>query len=468
MLCDFNKLYVLLQMYLLFSNFVQQMVAYISESVITTKMLRTSFTRIALRHPMLRMHLNRASNGDFHFETLNTVIVNIEERTKTDWVSVWEESAAVKLGNDDQPLWFVRHLPEAKTDYTTDHLRHQCNLIISFHHAITDALSVLEICNEVMIEIHSEMKGEAIVAIGDSTLSQSIPPSLEKVATNHMAISDKMVSKILIFFSKNQTNFFMKMAKLGQRSLFMRHSSVQALFQREQKAITCKPTSSVVPVSFSKEQTNALFTECKKHKVSPLAALAAAYFVCLDKHASIRDRNVTFTLSSNLRKFVENEYEDINAYRALYVSLPVMQVKMPSVDKSMWTIAKEYQRVVHSDIERKTMRAVWSVELFNMLSKSDTSSILDRSCFLAGFHNAGRVDFLNRSDESPIRLAACYGSVSDYDVAGCLFNIFSMTHEGKFSFTFAYSTNVVTKQFAEKLGGEIKETLIKSEEIGEI
>ena len=44
------------------------------------------------------------------------------------------------------------------------------------------------------------------------------------------------------------------MAKLGQGSLFRRHSSVQSLLQREQKAITYKPTSSVVHVALSKEE----------------------------------------------------------------------------------------------------------------------------------------------------------------------------------------------------------------------
>ena len=434
------------------------MVSFISESHITSEMLRASFTRIAQRHPMMRTRFRRSHRGDLYFEMLDDVIVNLEERTESDWVSVWEENVTANLGHDDQPLWFVQHLPEAEPDYTTDQYRHQCTFLLTHHHASWDAMTTTcIILNELLNELESAIKGEVK---SDNIISLPFPPPLETVVRNYLSISDQILMQILTFCSKYCPNLFIKMAKLGQRSLFRRHSSVQALLQREQKAITCKPTSSVVPVSFSKEQTKALFTKCKKHKVSPFAALAASYFVCLDKHATIRNKDVSFAVTSNLRKYGEEKYPDINNYCSVNIALTPMQMKMPSANKSLWDVANEYQRVIHSDLKEKAIKGVTRVEVLNMLNKSDRQSVRDRSFFLGSFHNGGKVDVLNRSDASPIRLAACHASMSDYKLPAFLVSIFCITFEGELSFTLQYGTNVLTKEFARELSADIKTTLL--------
>ena len=435
------------------------MATFISESGITSEMLRASFTRIALRHPMMRMRFRRSHGGELHFEILDDVIINLEERTESDWVSVWEENVTVSLGHDDQPLWFLQHLPEAKPDYTTDQYRHQCTFLLTYHHACVDGMSGCILINELLNDLESVIKGEIK---SDNITSLPFPPPLETVIDNYLSTSDQIMMKILTFCSRHCPKFFLKMAKLGQSSLFRRHSSVQALLQREQKVITCKTTSSVVPVTLSKQQTKALFTECKQQKVSPLAALAAAYFVCLDKHATIRDKDVTFAITSNLRKYGEEKYPDINTYFSCFTAMSPMQMKIPSTNKSLWDVAKEYQRVIHSDLEKKAIKGVTTAEVFNMMTKADTQSVRDRSFFLASFHNFGKVDVLNRSDASPIRLAAYHASMSNYKIPGFLASISCITFESVMSFTLQYGTNVLTKGFATELGADIKTTLMEN------
>ena len=413
---------------------------------------------------MLRMRFRRSHRGDLHFEMLDDVIVNLEERTESDWVSVWEENVTANIGHDDQPLWFVQHLPEAKPDYTTDQYRHQSTVLITCHHALADALALYVIINELMNELECKIKA---VVEDDNAIPFSIPPSLETVVDNYRSASDRMMQHMLNFFSKYCPNLFIKMAKLGQRSLFRRHSSVQALLRREQKAITCKPTSSVVPVTLSKEQTKALFTECKKHKVSPLAALAAAYFVCLDEHASIRNKKVSFAVSSDMRKYGEDDYPDINNFIGSYATLLPVQMKMPSNKKTLWEVANEYQHTIHTDIDKTAIKSISTVEVFNMLSKSDRQSVRDRSFFLGSFHNGGKADILNRSDNSPIHLAAYHGSMSDYKLPGFLFSFFCITFEGQMSFTLQYSKNVVTTEFAQQMSRNIKDLLITNSHVVE-
>ena len=419
-------------------------------------MVKSAFTRTATRHPLLRSRLVRKDGGQLHFELLEKVIVNVYERHDSDWVCRFEENMNIKLGYDDKPLWYIEYLPEYKSKYTNDQYKHSCTLVMTAHHSIVDGVGGRMIMNQVMNDLQSQLKGDIDI---QQTFSLPIPPPVENIFGKRSKF-DLLLESVLGMVSEYLPGAFVSFVKWCQPSVFRRHSSVQALLSREQKSITVAPTTSIIPLILSKEQTQALQKQCDKHNVTTQAALMAAYFINLDKHASIRGRDATVFTTFNIRDHKDVTFEDMNSHFGLYRAQCIFQLKMLEVYESLWTAAETFHKIVNRDIEKKIRNTIPGNELLTMLSKTDTDSIHDRSCMLASFHECHTFDPVTRYSDWPVRMVEYKCGFADHDMPGCLFNMIHMTFDRQFSVFLMYSTAVMSRDFAAQMGADVKDSLI--------
>ena len=419
-------------------------------------MLRSAFNRLVIRHPLLRARLVR-TNGEIYFDILEDVSVNVEEIHGSDWVTVFEDNMTRELGHDDQPLWFIQYLPEVKPEYTNELYKYQCTVSFTSHHSVVDGVSMRMLLNELMNELQSELKGDAKK---QEITSLPIPPPIEDIFGKRSRF-DLFLESVLAMVSEYLPGAFVSFVKWCQPSVFRRHSSVQALLSREQKSSDVTPTTSIVHLILSKEQTEALHSKCAKHNVTTQAALIAAYFITLDKQASIRGKDVTFFSSVDVRNHKEVIAEDIDSQYAIYRVICDFQMKMPEAGEPAWDTADKFHKVVSKDIDKKVRNGIPGNFLFAMMCKTDKDSIRDRSCMLATFHDCHTFEPVSRYPDCPVRMVGYKCGYSDHNLPGFLFNIIKMTYDGEFSAFFKYSTSVITKEFAKQMVADIKDTLIK-------
>ena len=430
------------------------MAVLISDIPLTLNMIKSAFTKLALKHPLLRMRITQKDGEDPQFEMMDEVTVNIEERQETDWVKVFEENSTTDFGDHDQPLWFVQVLPDAKPDYTTNQHEYQSTLLLSCHHSIIDGMSNMLLFNELMNELETEITGKGR---SDVIASCPIPPPAEVVVNNRpllhilgerfLNMSIKLYPQVLLWIFKHLAS-----------SNFTQQPSIRTLIQQNKSPTSSSPTTSVFPISLSRDETKTLIGECKRHKVSPLSAFISAYCIALDKQIPLTSTNLSFEISSSLRQRTGFLDDEMKKNIACYISFLHLEVKMSDVEMDIWKIAEMCEEMIHKDLDQKAMAALSMFGFASVVNKYLPNAKEER-CSFGSVNNYGRLAFLSRSQDSPVCLAIAHGSFAHHNFAGPLIGFNMMTCVERFTCSLAYSTKVVSKSFLCQIGQDIKDML---------
>ena len=436
------------------------MVFFISKRSVTFQMIRSGMEMLAQSHPLLRMHLiENGDNGRMQFEKSPSLIVDLEERQEKNWITVLEQQSNVFFKHGENLLWLVKYLPEEESDYTNDEYKYQCPLLFKFHHSIVDGMAVMRLVNDMMDNLESQIEERDEQDI----ISQNVPPSIESITGIDRGLwYYSGIGCLTRFFSKSHPRFILKIIKVVKPNFFKIRPYLDLFISKEKTCITSSPATSLIPIYLDEENTNILLYNCKQNKISPLAALVAAHFIIADKYMSIKEEKIVANISVNVRRLPKFANDlCMQHHCACYVSIIDCILQITPSDKSLWVLARKCQTIIHNNLEKKMYRYLREAVFLSVPHKVFPEPDNHMS-ILALFNNYGKCTFLDRDQNSPIKLAASQGCPTFHHGKSMLFSITSAMFENKLSWNLTYFTNVTTPKTASDIAHEMNDLLLRS------
>ena len=426
-----------------------------SERPTSLQSVEIALSRLAERHPLLRMKVSTNGTDNDWFIPMDKMEVLVEELPDKSWLDVMEQQLSEsKINVEEGPLWHVKFLPNINTEDTYVNLPHQFALIFVFDHAICDGGSMIRLINETLLCLEDEMSGVRNI---DTIKSLPLPkPSCDLTDIEHRLPLSLKVVKLLISWLPFIVGGIVKRLTVKGRSEWIMKINNNLI----PPAVI--PATKIIPIIFNQSETTWLMKACKTHNVSPFAAFQAALLTILKDKLSLPEE-IEFNITVDLRSYyAKSEEDDIFQQAVSYATFLSCKTRIPKQHTcDFWTLAKYCKHAVHDNLVGRINNSLQFLPIIRKIPIDVLVSEPQDIESLAAFHNIGNCSFLDRRDDCPVRIIATYGGIPQHKNANSLFHASCIYLEKKFLCGLSYSTKKITKHTALQISADIKQEIIK-------
>ena len=403
-------------------------VIFSSERLISLHSVEIALSRLAERHPLLRMKVRQSiSNDNDWFSPMDKMEVKVEEFPDKLWMDVMEQQLSESgIHVEEGPLWHVKFLPNINTENKDVKLPHQYTLIFVFDHAICDDNSMLRLINETLLYLEDEMNGSENY---DKIESLPLPESLcDLTHVEHRLPLSLKIFKLLISWFPFIVCGLMRRLTVKDRSEWTKKMNNNLI----PPAVI--PATKMVPMAFNQSESRQLMKACKSHNVSPFAAFQAALLTVINDKLSLPEET-DFNTTVDLRPhYAKSQSDHIFQQVVSYATFLLCKTRIPKTKKNseFWTLAEYCKHAVHDNLVTRIEK---SLELMSIGSKIPVDVLVsepDKVTSVAIFHNLGNCSFLDRRDDCPVRVMATYGCIPQHKSASALFHAHCLYLEKRF------------------------------------
>ena len=377
------------------------------------------------------------------FNFKDDVSVDVEELKTSDWGSVCRQIQADGF-SDTSKLWHVKMLAVAQDEPTEPKYPHHCKLILTIDHSIGDGLSMAAVLQGVHDYIEADLSGNII----EDPVSLPIPPTAEQI----MHIRYIPVYHSLVKFAGIIPRLILKI-KTKNNDKQCQTSFIKRIIEQEMK----KPTFgrrglNTITTLFTQEHTSLLLRTCKRHKVSPMTALMAGFFLTVADHLPIREaKDMSYRISFAFQKKGNSNDRVASFGRDLINLWPDFQNGV-----TFWETADHCQRGVHENIAKRQkddLKQINNIPTF--LPVSDSVRMETLVCV----NNYGKALYPEKNDPS-IKMVTPIGSMD----CGKIYplHICMAYTEGKIYWWLNYRNDVVSEETAKEMVKSINDIVMKN------
>ena len=397
--------------------YIVRTVIFSSERPISLQSVEIALSRLAERHPLLRVKVSSNGPDNEWFIPMDKMKVKVEELPNKSWLDVMEQQLSESgINVEEGPLWHVKFLSNINTEDTDVKLPHQYALVFVFDHAICDGNSFLRIMNETFLYFENEMNGNEN---HDRINPLPLPESLCDLADveYRLPLSLKLIQLLISWFPSIIGRIVTRLTVKGA-SEWIKKINKNLI----PPAVT--PATNMIPMAFNQSETRQLMKACKSHNVSPFAAFQAALLTVLNDKLSLPEET-EFKITVNLRPYYAKSDADYIFQQVVsYATFIPCKATIPKKNNSsdFWTLAENCKHAVHDNLVTQFDK---SLQLYSIMRKIPVDILVsepDEVTSVAIFHNLGNCSFLDRRDNCPVRVIATYGCIPQHQSPGQLFH----------------------------------------------
>ena len=417
-----------------------------SKVKLTQNHVKKALLKLLERYPLLRMRVTvdkfrqpwfeEMENGSLEFRYMNHVHA-------TEWLHAFEKQInGASLNTEQGPLWRVALLREVSED-TEQGILYKNSLLFTFHHSISDVISILGLKNKLVEFLGLLHNGEAIEAKSlpfrapiESLMGHTVtnPSIWERLRIGCNSTLNKL--RVLFCNAKPINPYLLKFAP--PRCNFMAQKT------------------SAIPRNCTKEETIALIRCSKANQCTVHGALTAAIYLALsqilEQNTNDSKNPLLSTFTINIRKECDPKVE--NEEFGLYATFDSLQLTVNSSTMSnvqFWQFARSCTREVHSRIDSgKHLEVLKIFQCVNIPSiwalwRYETLHGLRRELF--NLTNAGSLT-VDQEGKSPYKFAGTYLATRTAHVC-YVFGINIFTINDRLYWTLEYCPEITAKSQAE-------------------
>ncbi len=397
------------------------------QGIISFDLLRSAIDLLQKRHPLLQVHLQELDDGCFFCAdgTLTIPAIAIERQHEQQWLEIAENELRQKFSGEFTPLCRITLLQSSTQPYKNE-------LIVTFHHAIADGISVLHLIHELLSYYQQLVENTPIPKV------ESLPllPSLEQLLQKSLA-------------EVNAADF--TPAKPIETT-----SSPNLLIQ--QMAAVSDRQTRLIPHELDQYLTLQIKNRCRTEQTTVHGILCAAMMMsCAQKLSSQTPILVSCSSSINLRSSCSPTVEP--SYLGCFIA-NVTTTHHADPKANIWDLARECQSNILRSVQNKIPHYQASnAELLNKYQPAFLAQVAE--------HNMGRNTTTHVSNLGQCDLKAVYGSIrlesfyfaSGLNLVGTCFWLGTVTINQKLFCTFTYTNPLISMKMAEALADSVVQIL---------
>lgn len=340
------------------------------EGEIVTNIVRQALDLLQTRHPMLRVGIVELPNGAY-FSSQGIKKIPLRTITKTNenqWLDIFEEELHQKFSEDFTPLCRITLLSSSPSNGISE-------IVLTFHHAITDGLSCMSFIDELLFYYQKIAAGEKISHVNKLPFLAPIEQTLDRSFVN--------LNKIEKPENKN-----------------IKELRLPKLIIETEAPLNQRRTHLVKRIIRSETVLN-LKQRCKQEKTTVHGALSAAMLFGAIQISAFNEP-ISFSCSSsiNLRKY--NLPEIGRNYIGCFISR-VDNIHTLTENTNFWDLARECKKQVNSSIN-ETINNLINGKGFDNISRLSIRKSLEEN-------STGRTQTINISNRGKFDLAKSYGKL---------------------------------------------------------
>ena len=420
--------------------------------------------QIMKKHPLLRVKIEYLKKTQKPwFIPVEDLAIDVEELPASDWSDVLEDQlSSISVDVTKAPSWKVKFFQDSNTSYADGNHKYQFVFMFIASHVICDGFAAHIIINDIVSGIKRQISG---IADDSETVSLPFPQSLENMILmeNRRLISLALLKRLYNFLEKY-------LQTIGETYIPREQNIWLHKFGSEiSRDPTIRPTTSILPMTFSKMETSTLINACRMHNVSPLAVLQAASLIVLGQELSIPDTEVEFGCTVSSRKSAAKSPDDIIYQQiASYVSFLPCKVTTPEDldNPDFWAMVEACRTAVHDNLNKRYQEQMHQDTYLHtgFKNKEIFHKINIRSKELVVYNNLGKMAMFKNDFESLIQLKEVFGGTAQHSGSWPLFNITSAYFSSQFCWHLVFYPNIVSKKTAKRIAKKTQELIMKQSE----
>lgn len=400
------------------------------EGVISLDVLRSALDLLQKRHPLLQVHLQDSDEG-FLFCADGTSIIPlraIDRQHEQQWIEIAEDELLQKFSGEFEPLCRMTLVQESEKNGRNE-------LIVTFHHAIADGISVLHFLNELLSYYQQLAEGLPISPMESLPLLPSLDQLLKK------CLSDLDIAK-LTQFTPSQT-------------------SPSPTLLIEQTAPVSDRRTHLIPREFDRDLTLQIKNRCRAEQTTVHGALCAATILaCVHQLSSKAPVLLSCSSSVNLRASCFPPVEP--SYLGCFIS-NVTTTHLAELNANFWELARECHSNIYQLVHHKVPHYQASnAELLNKYQPSFLAQLAE--------HNMGRNSIAHVSNLGQWDCKTSYGSIrlksfhfaTGLSLVGTCFWLGAVTVHQNLFCTFTYTEPLISTKTAETLADSMITVLTRA------
>ena len=392
---------------------------------ISPNLLRIAINLLQKQHPILRTHLQQQKDR-FYFSSQDTLPIPLQVISltqKQQWLEIAQKELLKRFPDSLEPL--CRIILLQKMDDVDS------GLIVTFHHAIADGISVVNLLDELLdyyyqLSINSSLPSMATLA--------TLPPLerlLEKCLTDHADLSSANLSPS---------------APPNVDSLIIEATVPSA----HRKTI-------LMPYVLDETLMQCLKERCLQEKTTVHGALCASMLMAVSTQMTLDDISLSCSSSINLRASCYPSVK-MNQLGSLISSITINQTLRTGMN--FWMIAREYRENLQQTIVAKIPHLqVTNPEILKRYTIPFLSQMADYNMgrnATTHVSNLGR--FISRYERPKFKLKEFYFATG-LQIVGPCFWLGSVTIDGSMYCTFTYVSPLMKQSTAKLLADKVVRTL---------
>jgi Condensation domain len=284
------------------------------EGIINDETLRQALDLVQKRHPLLQVGIVE-SEGGFSFlsnQSLKIPLYLIDRQQDNQWVCIVEEEIHTKFPNNSCPLCRVKYIRSKSSS--------ESEIIVTFHHAITDGISCMYFIHELLSYCQQILTG---VLVPEVTSMPMLPPI------------ENLINAELWQKSDLDTNI----KKIEEKS--------ELIIERE--APTSQRRTRLIHKILSQDIASILQKRCQQEGTTVHGALCAAALLSMYK-LNDADKPINLSCGSgvNLRKYCVPEIS--NSYIGCFISEVQTNHRLDK-NVNFWDLARECKSKINDSIK---------------------------------------------------------------------------------------------------------------------
>jgi NRPS condensation-like uncharacterized protein len=393
------------------------------QGILSLDVLRAAIDLLQKRHPLLQVHLQESDDG-FYFcadGTLAIPLRTIDRQHEQEWLEIAEDEMLQKFSGEFEPLCRITLLQTSEKVGSNE-------LIVTFHHAIADGISVLHFMHELLSYYQQLVEGIPIAPMDALPMLPPLDQLLETCLSEANAADRTQVTPNPT--SPSPTLIVEQTAPVGDRR------------------------SRLITREFNQLLTSQLKSRCREEQTTVHGALCAAMILAsVQQLSSQLPVLVSCGSSVNLRASCFPVVDP--SHLGCFVSY-VITTHHAEQNTHFWKLARECQSEIHQLISRKVPhRQASNPELLHKYQASSLAQLAE--------HNMGRnttthIANLGQFDYSksygPLRLESFHFGAGQ-NLVGTCFGLGAATVNQKLFCTFIYTAPLISMKTAQSLADSV-------------
>ena len=393
------------------------------QGILSLDVLRAAIDLLQKRHPLLQVHLQESDDG-FYFcadGTLAIPLRTIDRQHEQEWLEIAEDEMLQKFSGEFEPLCRITLLQTSEKVGSNE-------LIVTFHHAIADGISVLHFMHELLSYYQQLVEAIPIAPMDTLPMLPPLEQLLETCLSEANAADRTQVTPNPT--SPSPTLIVEQIAPVGDRR------------------------SRLITREFNQLLTSQIKSRCREEQTTVHGALCAAMIlVCVQQLSSKEPVLVSCGSSVNLRgscfPFVEPSH--LGCFNS-----NITTTHHAGLDANFWELARECHSNVHQLVRRKVPH--YQASNADLIHKYQSSFLAQLAA-----HNMGRNTTTHVSNLGQFDFKKSYGSIRlesfnfavGLNLIGTCFWLGAVTVNQKLFCTFAYTDPLISMKTAQSLADSV-------------